>query len=207
MPLEQINIKKPIFEASTKPGKEHLEWCTDLDRIPKELPNVDKEIKTEKIIAKVNDPNLGEVEREINFPINEQTFNVDGYGYKLFSDKQKLEVRLMRWKMSGRGSSRPAPQPEFSDTYFGWFTKDERKEADAKIKELNDQGMKVETGIISWTEKLHRDEGPMVDKVETLQYIRGRKLFNVDGSAQVTKPNEQQGQQQQGATNQTEQRK
>jgi len=202
MPLEQINIKKPIFEASTKPGKEHLEWCTDLDRIPKELPNVDKEIKTEKIIAKVNDPNLGEVEREINFPINEQTFNVDGYGYKLFSDKTKLEVRLMRWKMSGRGTSRPAPQPEFSDTFFGWYTKDERKEADAKLKELNDQGMKVETGIISWSEKLQRDDGPMIDKIETLQYIRGRKLFNVDGIAQVTKPNEQQ---QQSATNQTEQ--
>jgi hypothetical protein len=178
MPLEQIAVKKPLFEPSKKPGKEHLEWCTDLQRIPKELPNVDKEIKTEKIVAKIFDEQVGaEVEKEINFPINEQTFNVDGYGYKLFSDKATLETRLMRWKMSGRGSSKPAPQVEFSDHYFGWFGKEQRKEADDKLKELNDAGMKVETMIITWTEKQNGN-----DATQTFQAIRGSKPYNMDGS-------------------------
>lgn len=201
MPLEQISVKQPLFKPSTKPGKEHLEWCTDINRIPKEMPDVDKEIKTEKYFSE--DQNV-----EVNLPINEQSFNVDGYGYKVFSDKKTLETRIMRWKQSGRGSSRPAPAPEFTDTYFGWFARNERKEADAKLKELNDQGMKVETGVISWTEKRNNEnEGPATDFTATFQYIRGRKLFNVDGgSSQVTKPNEQ-GQQQQNPTNQTEQGK
>jgi hypothetical protein len=201
MPLEQISVKQPLFKPSGKPGKEHLEWCTDMNRIPEELPNVDKEIKTEKIIAKVYDPKVGaEVEKEINFPVNEQSFKVDGYGYKLFSDKEKMEYRLMRWKDTGRGSSRPAPAPEFSDHYFGWFTKTERKEADAKIKELNDQGMKVETGVISWTEKRNNEnDGPATEFTETFQYVRGRKIFNLDGGAKGNEGQPQpQPQQQQG---------
>lgn len=169
MPIPKDLQAKALFEPSKAKGKEHLEWCSDINRIPDEMPDVDKEIKTDSD----------------GFPINETKFKVGDYNYTVYADKDKKEVRIMRVK-GGKGgwTSRAEKKQDYSDIFVKLYEKKEFPDGEAKIKELNEAGHMVETNFISYFEN---------NQASTVLMVRGRKAYNPsDTSSSGDKKSEQQ---------------